>query len=40
MIAKKFLGLSNLTRTQAFCVYETAKIVVIGKDKDFVFLTF
>ena len=40
MIAKKLLGLSNLTKTRIFYVYEVAKVFVIGKDKDFVLATF
>ena len=36
MIVKKFLSLLNLTKTQAFHVYKTAKIAVIGKNKHFV----
>ena len=40
MIAKKLLGPPNLTKTQVFYIYETAKVVVISKNKDFVFATF
>ena len=40
MIAKKFLGLANLTKTQAFYVNKTEKVVVIDKDKDFVLAIF
>ena len=40
MIAKKVLGLPNLMKTQAFCVYKVTKVVVIGKNKDFVLATF
>ena len=40
MIAKKLLVPPNLTKTQAFCVYKMAKIVVIGKNKDFALATF
>ena len=40
MIAKKLLILPNLTRTRAFYIYEAAKVVVIGKDKDFVLAIF
>ena len=40
MIAKKFLGPPNLTRTQVFSIYEAVKVVVISKDKNFVLTTF
>ena len=40
MIAKKLLGLQNLIRTQPFYVYKAAKVVVIGKDKDFMLAIF
>ena len=40
MIIRKLLGLLNLTRTQAFCVYEVAKVVMISKNKDFVLTIF
>ena len=40
MIARKLLGPQNLTRTQVFYVHEKGKIVVINKDKDFVFAIF
>ena len=40
MIARKFIDPSNLTKTQAFYIYEMAKVVVIGKDKEFVFIIF
>ena len=40
MIARKFLRPPNLTKTQVFCMYEMAKIVVIGNNKDFVLTIF
>ena len=40
MIARKFLGLPNLTKTQVFYIYKAAKVVVIDKDKDFVLISF
>ena len=40
MIAKKLLVSLNLTRTQAFYVYEVAKVNLIDKDNDFVLATF
>ena len=30
----------DLSGVQAFCIYEVAKIVVIRKDKDFIFVIF
>ena len=40
IIARKFLGPPNLIKTQAFYVHKIAKVVVIGKDKDFVLASF
>ena len=39
-MAKKLLGLPNLTKTRAFCIHKLAKIVVISKNKNFVLVTF
>ena len=36
MIAKKLLSLWNLIKIQVFYVYEAAKVVMIGEDKNFV----
>lgn len=30
----------NLAKAQVFCIYELAKIVIVDKNKDFVFATF
>ena len=40
MIAKKFLDPPNLTKTQAFYIYKTTKIVAIGKYKNFILAIF
>ena len=40
MIAKKFLGLSNLIKIQTFYVHEMAKVVVIAKDRNFMIAIF
>ena len=40
MIAKKLLRPPYLTRTQTFYGHKVAKIVVIGKNKDFVLAIF
>ena len=40
MIAKKLLSLPDLTRTQAFCIYEAAKVVLVDKNKDYVLIIF
>ena len=40
MVIWEFLDSPNLIRTQAFYVYEITKIVVINKNKKFVFATF
>ena len=37
---KKLLSLPNLTKTQAFCVHEAAKVIVINKYKNFIFTIF
>ena len=36
-MARKVLGPLNLTKTQVFYIHEAAKIVVIGKHKNFMF---
>ena len=40
MIARKLLDLPNLTKTQAFCIHEATKIVLVSKDKHLVFAIF
>ena len=40
MIARKFLGLPNLTKTQAFCGYEIEKVIMIGKNENFMLAIF
>ena len=40
MIAKKLLSQADLARTQAFCIHELLKVIVVSKNKDLVFATF
>ena len=37
MVSKELLGLANLTKTQAFSIYELTEVVIVSKDKDLVF---
>ena len=37
MILREFLGSTNLTKTQVFHIYKSAKVIIISKDKNFVF---
>ena len=40
MITKKLLGPPNLMKTQGFYGYKAVKVIIIGKNKNFVFATF
>ena len=40
MVARKFLSLADLLKTQTLCVYELTKIVVVCKTEDLVFVIF
>ncbi len=40
VIPEEFLGSTNLPGTQALGIYEWAEIVVVGKDKKFIFQPF
>ena len=40
MIARKLLDPLNLTKTRAFYVYKARKVIIIGKDKDFILAIF
>ena len=40
MILAELLGPPDLARTQALCIHETTKVVMIGKTEDLVFATF
>lgn len=40
IIAEQLLCPSNLTKTETFYVYETTKVIVIGKNKDLIFAVF
>ncbi len=37
MVPKEFLGPSDLSRTQALGIHESAEIVIVGEDEDLVF---
>ena len=39
MIFEELLSLPNLTKAQAFCIYELLEIIVIGYDKNLMFVT-
>ena len=40
MIFKKFLGLIDLFRAQTLYIHKVAKIVVVGKYKNFILVNF
>ena len=40
MIARKLLGPINLFVAQAFCIHKAMEVIVIYKDKNFIFATF
>lgn len=40
MISREFLCPANLTKTQTFCMYELAEVIMVSKDKDFIFIAF
>ena len=40
MIAREFLGLTDLSGAQAFRIHEAAEVVVICEDENLVFATF
>ena len=40
MIPKELLVLANPARSQTFHIYKIAKIIMIGKNEEFVFATF
>ena len=40
MIPVEFLALTHLARPQAFCIYETPKVIVVSENKDLVFPAF
>ncbi len=37
VVSRELLGLADLTRAQAFCIHELTKVIMVSKDKDFVF---
>ena len=40
MVTKKLLGPTNLSGAQVLCIYKATKVVVVCKDKYFVFVAF
>lgn len=40
VVAQKFLGPADLTRTQVFCIHELLKFIEVTKDKDLIFTAF
>lgn len=40
MVSKKLLDLTNLAKAQVFCIYILTKVIIVGKNKDFVFAAF
>ena len=40
MVLREFLGLVDLTRAQAFCIYKLTEVVIVSKDKDLIFAAF
>lgn len=40
VVLKEFLSPIDLTKTQAFCIYELTKGFMVSKDKDLIFVAF
>ena len=40
MLLKELLSLANLTRVQTLCIYELTEVIMISKNKSFVFAAF
>ena len=40
IITRKLLSPADLARTQALCIYESSKVIVVSKKKNLVFTTF
>ena len=40
VVLRKLLGPKDLAKVQAFCIYESTKVIMVSKDKDLVFATF
>lgn len=40
LIIREFLGLTNLSKTHAFDIYETIEVILVSKDKNLIFVTF
>lgn len=39
-ILQWFLGLTDMTRTQVFCINELTEVIIVCNNKDFVFASF
>lgn len=37
---KRALGPNGANKTQALCIYKSPKVIIIGKDKDLIFVIF
>ena len=40
MIARKLLSLADLAKTQALCIHELLKVIMVGENEDLVFASF
>ena len=40
VVTRELLGPSDLTRTEALCIYELTEVIVVSKDEDLVFTAF
>ncbi len=40
VVSKELLGPADLTRAQAFRIYESTQIIIVSKDEDLVFVAF
>ena len=40
IVLRKLLGLADLMRAQAFCIYELTEIIMISKNQDLIFVAF
>ena len=40
MIAKKFLRLVDVAKTQVLCIYESSKVIMVSENNDLVFAIF
>ena len=40
MVSKKLFGLKDLSKTQAFYIYKTIKVIIVYKNKNLIFSIF